>query len=99
MTISGKSYAFTNENIGNSPDKAGVYQLQDDGTTIYIGMASTSIRSRLRAHKRGDDGSCTKGASHYKRETTSTPTARERELLQEYKDSHGKLPRCNDVMP
>ena len=99
MTINGDKHPFTDENFSNSPDKPGVYQLYDGNTVIYIGKATVSIQSRLRSHKSGDEGSCTKGASHYKREVTSSPTARERELLQEYKDSYGKLPRCNDVMP
>jgi len=101
MPITGEKYPFTDDNISKSPQANGVYALYDDGTTIYIGRASgdNTIRSRLQAHKRGDEGKCTQGASDYKREVTSTPITRERELLEEYKKAHEKLPRCNEVTP
>jgi len=101
MALSGDRRSFTQENADNSPTDDGVYALYDEGVTIYIGKGdgANGIRTRLQAHKRGDEGSCTKNASHYRREACSNPKARERELLQEYKDANGKLPRCNDVMP
>ena len=102
MPISGDMHTFTWENIGNSPASHGVYALYDGGTTTYIGRASgtgVTIRSRLSSHKRGDEGSCTKAATHYRREVTEAPISRERELLTEYVSSYGRLPRCNDVMP
>jgi hypothetical protein len=101
MPITGDKYPFTDDNISKSPQKNGVYALYDNDITIYIGRASgdNTIRLRLQAHKRGDEGKCTQGASDYKREITSTPITREGELLEEYKKAHGKLPRCNEVMP
>ena len=102
MSINGKRYAFTNENINNAPNSAGVYELYDGSMLTYIGRAqggSVTIRTRLKDHKSGREGMCTKNATIYKREVTSSPVARERELLREYYHRHGKLPRCNDVMP
>ena len=102
MPISGDIYAFTLENIDKSPVSHGVYALYSNGATTYIGRASgtgVTIRSRLRSHKRGDEGSCTKVATDYRREVTEAPVSRERELLTEYVSSYGRLPRCNDVMP
>ncbi len=101
MALSGDKRSFTKENVDNSPTADGVYALYDDGVTIYIGKGDgeNGIRARLQAHKRGDEGSCTKNASHYRRETCSNPTTKEKALLQEYKDANGKLPRCNDIMP
>jgi excinuclease UvrABC nuclease subunit len=103
MPIGGEKYAFTKENVGNAPDEHGVYALYDNSTLIYIGRAAgkdVTISSRLQSHKSGDEGACTKNASHYKRETTSSPIGREKELVQEYKDSNSdELPRCNDVDP
>lgn len=101
MPIEGKKYPFTQENVDNSPTDKGVYALYDDEIIINIGKGDgeNGIRARLQAHKRGDEGDCTKNASHYRREVCSNPTTRERELLQEYKRTHGVLPRCNDVMP
>lgn len=101
MAISGDRYSFTQENVDKSPTTAGVYALYDDGETIYIGKGDgeNGIRERLQSHKRGDEGSCTQNASHYRRETCTNPRTRERELLQEYQSANGRLPRCNEVMP
>lgn len=101
MPITGEKYPFTDKNINNSPQDTGVYALYDGDPTIYIGRASgdNTIRARLQAHKRGDEGKCTQGATDYRREVTSSPVGREQELLEEYKRVYGKLPRCNGVMP
>jgi hypothetical protein len=101
MPITGDKYPFTPENVNRSPIAKGVYALYEDDVTINIGKGDgeNGIRARLQSHKRGDEGPCTKNASHYRREVCPDPTAREREMLQEYKRTHGRLPRCNDVMP
>ena len=102
MPISSQLYDFTKSNVNEAPAEHGVYQLYDGSATIYIGRAageSVTIRSRLQSHYRGDEGPCTKAATHYRREVTSRSIARERELLDEYQGTHGKLPRCNDVKP
>ena len=101
MAISGDRFTFTQENVDKSPTGKGVYALYDENVTIYIGKGDgeDGIRERLQAHKRGDEGSCTKNASHYRREVCSNPTTRERQELEAYKKANDKLPRCNDVMP
>ncbi len=101
MALSGNRFDFTQENVDKSPIAGGVYALYDGNVTIYIGKGDgkNGIRERLQAHKRGDEGDCTKNASHYRRETCSNPKSREKELLEEHKEADGKLPRCNDVMP
>lgn len=102
MPISGDQYPFTQQNVDSAPNEAGVYQLIQNGTTIYFGRAmggSTTIRTRLQDHYAGREGRCTQQATHYKREACSNPASRERELLQEFKNAYGKLPRCNEVMP
>ena len=101
MPISGEKYPFTQENVDSSPTDKGVYALYDSDVTIYIGKGDgeNGIRARLQAHKRGDEGSCTKGAPHYRREVCDYPKTRELELLKEYIETYGKLPRCNTVMP
>ena len=98
MPISGNKYPFTQQNIDNSPNNIGVYELHDGETNIYIGRASgtDTIRKRLQSHKRGDEGTCTQKATHYRREVCSNPVSRETELLEKYKRIHGKLPRCNE---
>ena len=96
MPVAGNKYPFTKKNVDGSPESPGVYALYDEGEVIYYGKATASIRDRLQAHKRGDEGRCTQQATHYKRELTSRPTARERELLAAYKAKHGRYPRCNE---
>lgn len=88
--------------VGTAPEKAGVYVLYEGNTLIYIGRAqggSSTIRARLQSHKTGRDGPCTASMTHYRYETTRADVGRERELLQEFKNRHGRLPRCNDRMP
>lgn len=99
MPISGKFYAFNKQNVDNSPSKPGVYALYRDRKLTYIGKASYPIRSRLQDHYAGRDGQCTMASTQYKREISSNPATRERELLQEYLQQYGSLPLCNDVMP
>jgi hypothetical protein len=101
MPISGDEYPLTQEYIDKSPTNNGVYALYDESTTIYIGQAvgENGIREHLQRHKRGEEGTCTRGASHYRREVCANPTTREKQLLEEYIRVNGKLPRCNDTMP
>ena len=102
MSIQGDIYEFTDNNLDKAPDSGGVYALYNGSTLIYIGRSkggTTSIRSRLKDHKAGRDGRCTQSADHYRREPCTNPMTRERELLEEYKNSNSKLPRCNEVMP
>ena len=100
MPITGELYKFSSDNVNTAPDQAGVYALFKHGDLTYIGSATGSIRSRLRRHYNGDEGSCTQAATQYKREVTTNPLSRETALLNEYKDDHnGNLPDCNDVMP
>ena len=98
MPVAGDSYPFTKENVDRSPAEPGVYELSKDGEVIYIGKGVVTIRSRLQAHYRGDEGPCTQAATRYKRETTTAKRAGpyEVELLEEYRKRHGKLPRCNE---
>jgi hypothetical protein len=101
MPIIGDMYTFSKENVDKSPDQHGVYALYDGEELIYYGRAEgkgVTIRSRLQRHQNGKEGSCTQGATGYRREATERAKEREEELLNEYKRTHGgKLPRCNDV--
>ena len=98
MPIPGLKYRFTEANVGRSPNEAGVYALYDDDECIYIGRAkgdTTTIRSRLQDHLGGREGECTQDATHYRREVTSSPVSREKELLEEFQIFRKRLPRCN----
>ncbi len=98
MAVSGESYAFTETNVDVSPANPGVYELLKGSETIYIGMSTSSIRARLQAHQRGDEGAGTQSATDYKREVTTAAEAPayEARLLAAYKRQHGKLPRYNE---
>ena len=106
MPISGDFYLFDDDHIDGASNMRGVYALYyqaDADAPVYIGRAAgagVTIRTRLRAHKRGDAGKCTQRALWFKQEIDSYPVARERELIDEYKYAHeGHRPRCNDVDP
>ena len=96
MPITGHLAAFTDYNISLEPNRMGVYALYQNGEPIYYGRATTSIRDRLQSHKSGTEGPCTKAATHFNTELTSQPIERERELLDEYRNQHGRLPKCNE---
>ena len=98
MAITGAKYSFNDTNVNNAPDKAGVYALYEGDILIYYGRAQggdVTIRSRLQSHLRGDEGSCTKAASSFNSEASSSPVAREKELLAEFEKQNSRLPRCN----
>jgi hypothetical protein len=98
MPISSPRYAFTATMISGAPPDPGVFALWENDELIYYGRAlgeGATIQSRLRDHLEGGNG-CTAAATHYGWEITSNPRAREVELLREYQQSHGRLPRCND---
>lgn len=93
---------FTAANVNKAPQRAGVYKLYDSNTLIYIGRASggnSTIRTRLQAHISGRNGRCTQNATAYAYDTTIADITTERQLLQTFRQTHGRLPRCNDRMP
>ncbi|MDH5695236.1 MAG: GIY-YIG nuclease family protein [Dehalococcoidia bacterium] len=101
MSIDASFHSFTDAEINNATILDGVYALYDGSETIYIGKGegAEGIRGRLKRHKAGYEGNCTKQATYFNYETNFNPLKRESELLQEYKRLWGKLPRCNEVMP
>ena len=101
MSIDAPFQLFRDEEIGNATTLDGVYGLYDGSETIYYGKGTGAegIKGRLKAHKAGYEGSCTRNATYFNYETHSNPSARERELLQEHQRIWGKLPRCNNVIP
>jgi len=97
-------YEFTSKNVDHSPDKPGVYALYYGDEIIYSFIyfiyygwaqgATLTIRSRLQSHKSGREGACTEKVTHYRREVTDNAEEREKQLLLEYRQKHGRLPRC-----
>ena len=98
MELSGTRYIFNSDNVDWAPEEAGVFALFDDEAVIYYGHAqggAVTIRSRLQDHLSGKEGRCTQAAVSYMREVTPTPAERERELVEDYLRTFGRLPRCN----
>ena len=97
MAITSSVYPFSDYTINYvAPANPGVYALYDGNQLIYYGASDKSIRDRLRSHKGGYMGPCTQYATHVNWEVTRWPFAREQELLREFKQAYGRLPRCND---
>ncbi|TAK83963.1 MAG: hypothetical protein EPO20_15975 [Betaproteobacteria bacterium] len=87
-----RRYSFNRIVLAGAPAEPGVYALWQGDEVIYYGRAynGATIRSRLLEHYE----SRTK-ATHYSWEITAEPAARESELLREYQDAYGRLPRMN----
>ena len=100
MIIRGEKYRFSDDDISHTPNCSGVYVLYYGPEIIYIGKATgkDTLKSKLQAHKRGNEGSCTRYATHFAREQTPSPLGRERDMLQEYKNEHLRLPKCNEAI-
>ena len=93
-------YPFTNTDINTfAPESPGVYALFQGKDLTYYGHSDKSIKLRLKSHKAGQEGVCTENATHFQCELAPSPLDRERELLNEYENEYGQLPRCNDVRP
>lgn len=86
--------AFIRENIEKVPETSGVYQLDTAKETLYIGK-SDNLKRRLLEHLDSDD-SCIKKTTVFKYMVTTSPERTEDTLLKDYKQSHGKLPECNE---
>jgi hypothetical protein len=101
MSISSNWHIFVDSEIEKTPASSGVYGLYQGSTTIYYGKAegTEGIIGRLKSHKTGNEGYCTKSAEYFNYELCGNPSTRERELLSEHRNLWGSLPRCNNIMP
>ena len=96
MTLTATWSQLTSWDIQYVPEKEGVYELADNSQSIiYIGR-SNNLRRRLSEHLNSDDH-CLRNARYFRYEQTWRSEERERELLNEYRRIHGRLPRCNDI--
>lgn len=91
----GQWWSYTKDVVAYDPDKLGVYELGDEGkNTVYYG--SGMIKTRLLDHLNKKE--CPM-ARHYRFESFNNEAeckAREKELLEEYKRKHRKLPMYNE---
>ena len=96
-------YGWSEKNVNLVREKPAIYQLYDNGELIYIGSTG-NLSDRFTKYwgSKFNDDSCKKSTSSYKREYVSTKEDAEKKestYLKEYKEKHGKLPRCNDKIP
>jgi hypothetical protein len=93
-----RRYRFNRIVLAGAPAQPGVYTLWQDEEVIYYGRAGgreaggATIRSRLMEHYANRVP-----ATHYSWEISREPAARENELLQQYREMFGRLPRLNDA--
>jgi len=96
MPISGKMYVW-GERAKYVPEEAGVYALyNEDRVLIYVG-GSTSFRETFTHYFETNfaDDPRKRETRYYGRESTPNWEERVKELLDEYSQEHGELPKLN----
>ena len=96
MLISGKMYMW-GERAKNIPEESGVYALYNkEGVLIYVG-GSTNLRETFTHYLETNfsDDPRKREAKYYRRESTPNWEERVKELLDEYRQEHGDLPKLN----
>ena len=96
MPISGRMY-YWGEKAKCVPEEPGVYAFYSaDEKLIFLGK-SANLREAFGEHLKigSSDDSCKRETKYYKREFTSEQEGRFKELLEEYKQQYGELPKCN----
>jgi hypothetical protein len=58
-------HALNEPGARGAPDEPGVFWLFKAGALIFVGHARRSLRARLLAHVRGEEGSCSQRADQY----------------------------------
>lgn len=89
-----RRYSFNRIVLAGAPSEPGIYALWQGDELIYYGRAfgGATIRSRLMEHYEAQVE-----ATHYSWEISREPLARESELLREYQETFGRLPRLNSA--
>ena len=90
-------YPFTRDFAGSAPDEPGVYGLFEGTELVYIGRApdrQNSLKACLRNHRDGVHGDCTRRATACTWEVARFPRAREREILEAFRETNRREPRC-----
>jgi len=96
MPISGKMYTW-GERVKYAPEEAGVYALyNEDRALLYVGGDANLLEVFTR-HLETDfsDDPRKSETRYYRRESTPDWEERVREILDEYSQEHGELPRLN----
>ena len=75
----------------------GVYALFNEHNILIYYGSSENIRAAVLNHKKGKISVCTWPAWYFSYEVCTNAKEREKELLDEYKNKHTKLPHCNEL--
>jgi len=96
MPISGKTYVW-GDRARHAAEGSGVYAFyNEDKILIYIGE-STNLRKNFTHYLETNfsDDPSKRETRYYKKEFTSRQEDRMKELLDDYRQKHGELPKCN----
>lgn len=102
MIIAARRWSFTPTVISGAPETSGVFALFEGERLVYYGstVPGGTLRSALSQHLRRAqaEDAPTHDVTHYSWEIVSMPELRELELLREFYERHGRVPRCNQLM-
>jgi hypothetical protein len=93
---------FTDVAVDCVPEEAGVYELGSarTGGVVYIGSSETSVRSRLRSHRKMARFQRTTHFRFMRIEWPNSAENKEAQLCDSFKKKHkGKLPRLQERGP
>jgi len=93
-------WTFSDGIVDSDRNDPGVYEFANTaGVVLYIG-STNDIKRRLKEHLGESTTSCIKkNAAKYRIEYTTSYATRERELIEEYRRTYGRLPQCNSIQP
>jgi hypothetical protein len=98
MPLWSRKWPFLGYTIESAPLDAGVYGLWQEGELIYIGASdgtTSSLRSRLLEHFAELGKAGTPSPDHYSWELSDNPHARQQEVLRQFVDKYGQMPKFN----
>ena len=102
MPITARRWSFTPTVVSGAPETSGVFALYEGERLVYYGatVPGGTLRGALVEHLRRarPEESATREVTHYAWEIVSMPELRELDLLREFHEAHGRVPRCNQVM-
>lgn len=86
-----KWLGFNSKNVSLAPEREGVYQLLDERKTIIYIKGVANLRKDLEEQLKTDEK-----ARYFGYEEDSMYTKRESELLQQFLQKHGRMPKRNE---
>jgi hypothetical protein len=102
MSIIGRRWSFTPTVVSGAPESSGVFALFEGDKLVYYGatVPGGTLRGALVEHLRRarPEESPTHEVTHYAWEIVAMPELRELDLLREYHEAHGRVPRYNQTM-